>query len=145
MSDNARLEAAAQALTDYWEPMRGHKELYQEIDLGQAEWVIAALDKHDAEQGIARVRLDENNLMFLAHMLAAIKYPDKQWETLDAPTKSLFRLNATIVLNSLTTRHPDPAEVVKPVGRKQGPPCMSCGCDRNTAPPTKCKDKKSHV
>jgi hypothetical protein len=40
-----RTEAAAQALSDYWEPLRGHKDVYQETDLGQAQWALRAADK----------------------------------------------------------------------------------------------------
>ena len=40
-----RLYAAAQALSDFWIPMRGHRELFLELELGQAAAMLAAADE----------------------------------------------------------------------------------------------------
>src|SRR4029453_5982083 len=39
-----RLYVAAQALSDFWIPLRGHRELFLEVELGQAEAMLAAAD-----------------------------------------------------------------------------------------------------
>lgn len=53
-----RLYLAAQALADWWIPLRGHRELFQETELGQAAAVLTAADEYMfSEEQIARAVL----------------------------------------------------------------------------------------
>jgi hypothetical protein len=98
-----RAEAVAQALTDYWEPMRGHKEQFTEIELGQAGWVLDRLDQWDREHEVVRVVANEATVDLAAKMLAGIKYAHVEWTDLEPYTQQTFRQNAQIVLNALST------------------------------------------
>lgn len=98
-----RAEAVAQALTDYWEPMRGHKELFTEIELGQAGWVLDRLDQWDREHEVIRVVVDEQTVLFVAQMMAGVKYPDQLWTALPEKARALMKVNAQIMLAALST------------------------------------------
>lgn len=98
-----RAEVVAQALTDYWEPMRGYKEEYIESEMGQAEEVLKALDRYDAEHEIARVTVDHRTVNYVAKYMMAVKFPHIRWENLEKESRALAEASAAMLLTSIIT------------------------------------------
>ena len=77
-----REEAAAQALTDVYEPLRGSPEHYTEVHLMEAHAALAAADAHDKANGVHRLTLDDATVERAARALFVIENPEADWEAL---------------------------------------------------------------
>jgi hypothetical protein len=55
-----RIIAAAQARVDFYDALRGHPEVWTEIDYAEAEASLIAADTWDAANGVLRIPIDDS-------------------------------------------------------------------------------------